>query len=65
MRSALDIETVVPYGNPKGALHLRFVGDYLTFCGRNCDGWSKSDATFSLTISSAYACKHCLAQLYK
>jgi hypothetical protein len=59
-RSRLTIiETVLPYGNPTGLLHLRFVDDYKTFCGRECDGWSKSDQPFHTVMDSAYCCKRC------
>ena len=60
-----DLEIVVPYGNANGANHIRFAGDYLTFCGRNCEGWSKTDTTVGQAMNSAYTCKRCYAAAIK
>lgn len=54
-----DPETVIPYGNANGSLHIRFRGDYKTFCGRTCDGWSVSDQPPAQVIDSVYCCQKC------
>jgi len=61
----LDLEVVIPHGNPNAALHIRFAGDYATFCGRLCDGWIKSDTTIPQAIASAYTCKNCMKAMVK
>jgi hypothetical protein len=61
MSRATDIEIVVPYGNSNAATHIRFAKDYVTFCGRQCEGWSVVDgATLTKVIDSAFACKRCV-----
>lgn len=60
------IEVVVPHANPNGSLHLRFDGDYRTFCGRECEGWPVVDGkSFSTALDSAYICKRCRAAALK
>lgn len=60
-----EVETVIPYGNSTGLLHLRFNGDYKTFCGRECEGWPISDKRFSETVDSSYCCKRCRTAAFK
>ena len=60
-RACPDIEIVLPYGNPSASLHYRFGGDRLTLCGRNSEGWTRSEATQSEALNSAYTCKRCKA----
>ena len=61
----MTYEVVVPYGNSNGAFHLRFGGDYKTFCGRNCEGWLKIDKDAIETVESAYCCSRCRTAFYK
>lgn len=66
MASISGIEVVVPYANPNGALHLRFDGDYRTFCGRECNDWPKVEGkSFSAALDSAYICKRCRSAALK
>lgn len=65
MTRQMDVEIVIPYGNPNAALHVRFVGDYKTFCGRDCDGWVKADTSLAEALDSAYTCKRCKQQVVK
>lgn len=58
-------EVVIPYGNANAALHLRLAGEYLTFCGRNCEDWTIADTRFMEAISSAFCCKRCLKAFYR
>ena len=61
----LGTEVVIPHGNPNASLHFRFAGDYVTFCGRECDGWVKADTTFAQAITRAYTCKKCMKAMLK
>lgn len=66
MADISGIEVVVPYGNANGSLHLRFDGDYRTFCGRECDGWPVAEGkSFRAAMDSAYICKRCRAAALK
>lgn len=62
--SHYDIEMVIPYGRSKTQCHLRFNGDYKTFCGIICEGWPTSDQTVSQSLDSVYTCKRCLKSFW-
>lgn len=63
--SQTNAEIVVPYGSRTGATHLREQGDYLTFCGRNCEEWSVVDGSVAEALESAFTCKRCLNVMLK
>lgn len=60
-----SVELVVPYGNPNAQTHMRLAGEYITFCGRACEGWSVVDTPLSTAVDSAFTCKRCLKAMVK
>lgn len=61
----LKIVVVIPYGNANAAQHLKYDGDYKTFCGRICEGWSPSDMPTTEVIDSVYCCAKCRKAYFK
>ena len=65
MSNQSELEVVLPYGNGAALQHFRFEGDYKTFCGRKCEGWTVASMTVMKAVASFYTCKHCLKALHK
>lgn len=62
--SVSGTEVVVPYASRNGRLHLRIDGDYRTFCGRLCDGWSLvEDQNLSHVLDNPELCSKCKANI--
>lgn len=59
-----DIVVIVPSGKSNSQAHFTFRGDYLTFCGRNCEKWETADTPVSFVIDNAACCKRCRLAYY-
>lgn len=50
-------EGIIPYRNGSAQTHIRFKGDWRTFCGKDCEHWVPTEMP---DLDSSYTCKRCV-----
>lgn len=61
---AYEIEGVRRADDYQTMQHIRFVDDYVTFCGIKCEDWISGDSGVK-AASDAFTCKRCVKAYWK